>query len=360
MRVLFGQVAAALLGIVLLQIFFRVAESKWPQSYYSIADLLSYRISSSPVKYTLFRFGPVVVVTFFLSASLIGAGEALWPALAILVGGHIVLTTARGLFDLLRTESPFAFEIRLLAHLAVTVGIVVASAVGMLLGSFDRLQSLVQADDELPQSLWTASLAAIVGVFLLEVTQGSPPEASELLSRSRESIPDGLWERTRQLAEDYGSDPSLALAILAVENLQRPRWFRRMEQLKGRLWKRGSYGIMQVRADRPISDLESVKLALKHRLSNVRVPRDEYGADYEGLRRILMDYNPDERFIEMAQAFYEEIAPAEEEDPERRGILAGIDWEEMAFQAVPVATGFLLGACSVSLVSALRKLRAHD
>lgn len=349
----------ALLGVVLLHIFFRVAESKWPQSYYSIADLLSYRISSSPLKYSLFRFGPTLIVTFFLTASLLRTGQDIRLPVGLLIAGHIALTSARGLVHLLRIKSAYGFELRLIAHLVVTIGVILSAGLGIALASYEPLQSLVPTADELPQSLWTAGLAAIVGVFLLEATKGSSLDAADLLKNSQRSIPEDLWNHARALAEAHNADPALVRAILAVENLQRPAWLRTLELWKGRVWRRGSYGIMQVQADKPLTDLESLELAVRDRLANVTVDWDEYGPDYESLQRILVSYNADPRFVDMAKAFYEELAgPSDlESESESPSFLGRIDWEEASYQAVPVATGFLLGSTLVLLVGAMRRLR---
>ena len=46
---------------------------------------------------------------------------------------------------------------------------------------------------------------------------------------------------------------------MIIENIQRPCWFRRIETLIGKVARRGSYGIMQVQADRPLSNKQSIK-----------------------------------------------------------------------------------------------------
>ncbi|WP_146249153.1 MULTISPECIES: hypothetical protein [unclassified Curtobacterium] len=60
-------------------------------------------------------------------------------------------------------------------------------------------------------------------------------------------------------ASAASADPLLVKAFAIVEILQRPAWFRRGERLLGSLRGSGTYGIMQVAAERPISDEESVR-----------------------------------------------------------------------------------------------------
>jgi hypothetical protein len=92
---------------------------------------------------------------------------------------------------------------------------------------------------------------------------------------------------------------------MIVENLQRPKWFRRLETLKGSVLKAGTYGIMQVRSDDPLTDEESVGKAVAERLKGLHVRELAY--DYEDgssqsypdsdhVKEIAMAYNPSEAF----------------------------------------------------------------
>lgn len=86
---------------------------------------------------------------------------------------------------------------------------------------------------------------------------------------------------------------------MVVEAIQRPVWARRVERLLGRAFRlRLSYGIMQVRSNRPLSDRQSVDAALGGPLRGVTLPASEYGwwpADQ--LAATLDSYNSDPTFL---------------------------------------------------------------
>src|SRR5215207_5321217 len=74
------------------------------------------------------------------------------------------------------------------------------------------------------------------------------------------------------MAAQHGTDPLLVESIMMVENVQRPRWFRTAERLKGIFAKPGTYGIMQVASPRPLSDKDSIRIAIETRLAGQTVP----------------------------------------------------------------------------------------
>jgi hypothetical protein len=89
-------------------------------------------------------------------------------------------------------------------------------------------------------------------------------------------------------------------AIMIVENVQRPPWFRALERLKGHVFPRGTYGILQAEADRPLTDQESIDVCASTRLKGVIVPLivpTSPGAsatfDYQKVVAVASDYNPD-------------------------------------------------------------------
>jgi hypothetical protein len=53
--------------------------------------------------------------------------------------------------------------------------------------------------------------------------------------------------------------------------MQRPPWVRQIERRLGWVMREGSYGLMQVRSRKPLSDIESVDLALSTLLRGARI-----------------------------------------------------------------------------------------
>ena len=103
------------------------------------------------------------------------------------------------------------------------------------------------------------------------------------------------------------TDPDLIHALMLVENLARPAWFRRIERLKGRVFKQGTYGIMQVESAAPISDHDSVDLALR-KLSGVGPFITSKGyVDYAALRSFAKTYNDDGDYADLVIQAYTDL-----------------------------------------------------
>ncbi len=111
-----------------------------------------------------------------------------------------------------------------------------------------------------------------------------------------------------ELSEEHNADPVLVKAILLVESLQRPAWIRSIERQAGRLLPIGTYGLMQVSSDVPLSDAESLEIAISSRLAGRTVPLkgDEY-PDYDALNRHIRSYNGNPRFVSLVEEIYFEL-----------------------------------------------------
>ena len=153
-------------------------------------------------------------------------------------------------------------------------------------------------------SLWTALVAGVLGAYLVSVSHSPLVSEEEILQRTIDTIPRELWTFARSAAGDAGTDPDLVSAVMAVENLQRPSWFRSLERWKGRIWPRGTYGIMQVASSRPLSDHESIVKALAERFAGVTVAHDgfEDAVDSGKIRAFALSYNPSSTYADLVFA----------------------------------------------------------
>jgi hypothetical protein len=346
-----ASLVAGLAGAGLLSLIFSVDRARWPHSYYAVGDLTSYRISLHPGRYITFRFVPVALVAVLVctTADRVG-GNALLTSL-VLAMLHIAGTAGRASLRLLRGDRTFARQAQAVIHLAVAIGVLAAAMIGGTLAQFDQAHSVVPTLRDIPLALWTAAFAAFSGAYLIQFTRRSTPEVQELMKQSRATIGGEVWATAKEASASVDADVHLAQAILLAENLQRPPWIRRLERAKGRLLKRGTYGVMQIRADHPVDDAESTRLAIEERLRGQQLPR-EYDARREALQRILSQYNNDPRFIELATAFYDELAPQPEY---KEGWLEDF-FEEVGFLLIPASVGFVLGVLSAAVLFLRRRL----
>jgi hypothetical protein len=72
-----------------------------------------------------------------------------------------------------------------------------------------------------------------------------------------------------------------------------------VERLKSRLSPHGTYGIMQVSSPTWITDEESIRQAVATRLGGVAVRDETSQIDYEKLRTVAMNWNPDPTFVDL-------------------------------------------------------------
>lgn len=298
------EVALGLGGVVFLMMFFRAVQTRWPESYFSIKDVTSYKISTSPWRYCLFRFGPVVLASFVMGVVATDIGRSAGRSIGVMLVAHILLSSGRATVALLRRhQREFAREVRLVIYLILSVGIAFSGFIGWLLTFVDFLRVLIPQAAHLTDALWTAGLAGVVGAFLIVISRGKGPDTSEILRRSRATVGESIWELIETEANRFGADLALVQAVALVENLQRPRWIRSLERVKGRVSPNGTYGLMQVTAGEPLSDEESVKMAVEHWFQGTRT-----GTYLEDLEDVLGRYNPDPTFRDLATSFYFELA----------------------------------------------------
>jgi hypothetical protein len=249
--------AAMLGGAVFLHAFYRTVRLQWPQSYYSLGDVTSYRLSASPGRYLLFRFGPVLLAVVFISVLMERADLNVMVTAMGVALLHVWATSGRAAVRLLVSKKRmFNRPALLVSHAVISLGVVcIALAAGIVAPWLDWL---VPTTAEVTGALWTAILAAVLGSYLVTVSRAQGPDIGEIVERAKRQLGHELWSLAHRSALEHDADPVLVRGILIVESLQRPQWLRFLERLKGIAIKEGSYGVMQVQASRPISDEESI------------------------------------------------------------------------------------------------------
>ena len=123
-----------------------------------------------------------------------------------------------------------------------------------------------------------------------------------------DDIGEDAWSYVSNFKATDPREIRIAKAIILAECQQRPRWFRRLERVKGRLWKQGTYGVAQVAADGPITDRESIDRLIT-RLQG-HIDRDpESGENFARLTKsFLLDHNPDRDHAQRIQSFYDTLS----------------------------------------------------
>lgn len=310
------EVLSALSSTFMLHAFFRAVASNWPHSYVSLSDMFELRITGHPLRYAAFRFLPVLVMALALSALLTSEGRNAGLGVAVMTISHLSVSVGLALVQLLRSKSSFARASLLVAYLGTASAIGLSGFVGWALSATPAAQ-LVPSAAVLVETLWTAVLAAILGAYVVTVSQHEPTMTSDLLTQARADATEDLQDLAIQEARAHNSDEHLILAILFAEVLQRPQWVRRLELLKSLIVKRGTYGAMQVAVPAPVSDRESIRMAVADRLRGIQIARDEWGyPDDSALRRAIRAYNSNGRYIQLVLDLYYELRHEQERNRE--------------------------------------------
>ena len=91
---------------------------------------------------------------------------------------------------------------------------------------------------------------------------------TQVIKQSAEKIDPKLFSLIEKISKKYKADSTLVKAVCIAEDIERPKWFRNLERLVSFIKKRGTYGIMQVKADKFVSDEESIEIAIREFLKN--------------------------------------------------------------------------------------------
>jgi len=120
-----------------------------------------------------------------------------------------------------------------------------------------------------------------------------------------DDLGESLQKKIRTEAQANDASVEFIEAIVLTECIQRPKWIRRAENLKGRFVKPGSYGVAQISSSSPISDEESIEEICKI-YAGYYPARNEAG-DYNRtlLQVALESHNPDPIFVNQATEILE-------------------------------------------------------
>jgi hypothetical protein len=280
--------------------FYTAVRTEWPSNYVSIDADYGVIINRSFLRYALFTLGPTYLVSLFattLCNRFGGHGVGCGVLIAIV---HVIKNNGRHAFLVMRYRHDQA-RYPLLIVDVFNIGVVFVAALAGAVGP-GPFPDIVPSASDFFSSLWTTAFVAVVAICLLYATKNRTT-LDKLLQRSQAETRD-LTPIALSLAGKHGTDPALVLAIMYAENLQRPHWVRTLERIKGKIWPAGSYGVMQISSNRPLSDLESVHKAVTERLSGKSVPHGEYSYDYEELENTLREWNDNDEFVTLARQLY--------------------------------------------------------
>lgn len=261
-------------------------------------------INRTVVRYILFALGPTYVIGLLTATTTARAGgNALVVALTIGCF-HASTTYAKHLVRTIRYDRSGTRWPTTMLEVGLIFGVLAISAfAGRGPGPFGIV---VPPVDEFFKSLWTTAFIAVLAAIVIARTKVQV-DIGRLVKRSRREVGADLVQFARSEAGKSGVDPDIAEAILLTENLQRPGWFRYLERIKGRFFPHGTYGVMQVWSERPLTDKESISRAMAH-LDRVTLTVNQNGYyDYRQAEGVFRDYNDNPNFVSVAENVLSQI-----------------------------------------------------
>lgn len=298
----------AAVGSKVLHLVYKSVQTNWPESYTSISTDFDQQVRTNPLRsVVLFRGGPVFLIALFIAVLLERYGGFPWSGATLLIIIYLAFTTVKAIWETVGHPRPPHWTVLVLYHL--TAALVVILAVLFATALRKPLEGFIPPTKDLLIALWAGLFAGIFAATARTLLSAPKLSKVEIIEQLRADAGSDTWNYISEVSNTDSELRDLLRALVLAEVQQRPRWFRRLERVKGIFYGPGTYGVAQVSSPKPINDQKSIELLAK-RFSTYSIPK-HYGEypDYQKLRKDLLAHNPDgthaDRIIEFYQALTE-------------------------------------------------------
>lgn len=287
-------------GYILLELIFAAVRSDWPENYYTVdnSSTSDFAHSANPIAYLLFRYLPLTLVTILMVTVADRSGVSnprlagSYPALL-----HTFYHVVIGLDEAARRQRGSRKGPLILLRLGSGVGALAVTIIASLTST--RFATLVPEVEILVTELWTALFVALAVVTLQRATSRSVDVFDRAILRSAGRIDETIFRCCYEQSLANSISPEILFTIVVVENLQRPSWFRYLENRLGWLLPNRTTGIAQVIHHKPLSDQESIAMAAETKLRGAQFAMDRHGyPDMVSLRAAFVRHNPADSYAE--------------------------------------------------------------
>lgn len=282
---------------ILITIFYSVFKLKWPDLYFSVNNMEALFISVSFKRFIFFRFLPCFLICVLVVATLT-KNNPLYIAqvagtISLLI--HGLMTNGKAIYNLIakskRIKIYFNYSFQILLHGLITLFLIGLGFIAASLSRLDFFRLITPTPQGLVDNIWSAFITVVLIEYLRKAYADKSIEINEVFERSLKSIKPELLTHIDAVCLENNANPILVKAICIVENIQRPGWIRFFENLKARSKQWGTYGIMQVRINKNISDEESINIAVKDFFKNSKnIHSPEVLTDYISKYNKALDY----------------------------------------------------------------------
>lgn len=276
---------------LLLNVFYLALKHVWPDNYFGLSGSVDPVVSRNLPRWAVFRLVPPAIAGAAAALTAERAEGFVWVALVAALVIHVWRLVRAAVAAVRRRYRAAGLQ-------SAVVAIVVS---GIMVGAcFARsvFAPIVPNPSDLVSNIWAGFLAAIGAIYLQRIVL-LRKKPRELLRHSFDEIPVALLGHAWSRALEVGIDPRIPLAVMAVENLQRPLWVRRFEHRLPR-WLGGTRGIMQ--QEGATNDLQSIDLAFERYFGPAAANAPEPGD-----LSVFEQYNPSPEFNSLAHGAFETL-----------------------------------------------------
>lgn len=329
---------------ILVKAFYRAFESRWPENYFGGEGGIDPVISRTPWRYAIFRLLPVAACLSVAGTVSARLGYSRTLAVVYTAALYIAGGPGRGCVEAWRAGRVGLTIYRLATIFGCIVVAVLTSSFG------EHVDNYIPEAQQLAEAVWTGLAVLALAQLALSLT-GRSLKPAELVIRARSGISPRLLDAIRSSGL---ADSDAVEAIALAEELNRPAWARRLERIL--VPRSGTYGLMQVRAERPLGDLASVE----HYLSRLRASQEFPAIEDDGrdLRSFFLSHNDDSNFADLATRLYWEIRKERLQSPSVDPPSGTTDQQQLAQRVGTVLAGIGLIAAGTSMIIRRRKAAA--
>jgi len=283
-----------------LKLFYKTFELKWPELYFSTNDIVALYVSASLKRYIFFRFLPFFIsITFFAGVFMkdFATSEVVKTTVfsAFLYG---FFTDIKAIFYIIK-KSPeiktyFNKQHQILIHFITFLFFLIIGYFSGYIAKNHFIKNIFPTIQGLVDNLWSSFFVVIFLFYIKKILSEEGLSEDYIFKNSLSKIDPRILKAIDYECKKFSANKNLVKAICIAENIQRPSWFRKIELIFGIFKKEGTYGIMQVKSKKPLSDIESISLAIEKFFKNTANIKD-----ISTIKNIIFKYNNDKKYVEV-------------------------------------------------------------
>lgn len=288
-------VYASLDGILLFG-YYKMLELNYETNYFSLSDFEGEK-RMSLLGYLVFRFIPPLFALTAFTALFNNLEGVKWLLLWILVLGVM----SRHLLAFMN-QCRAGFRAVALLHVLVMFLVLPQIYVTESITNYLGLEKYAPNQQAVIDNLWSGLFGAILIAIYFSIVNTKRISRESLLIKSLASVDASLLRYAYNQCTQHDADPALVISVIAIENLNRPKWARTLERL---IPGSKTTGLMQVSSNKMLSDKESVAKAIKTYFSGTAllVGLDDYEGVLIEQQKIIRKYNEGDSYYKQIEAY---------------------------------------------------------